>query len=242
LDIVKSGKAKSAIRQYLKTQHRQSMIVLGGRILTKAISQGELCQLSDRHWHDILTKLGVKSKEQILQEIALGIRNAQEVIGLCQDYQQASGGELEQRLKIKGSEGMAIEYAECCMPIPGDQINGLLRIGRGIIVHQAGCPHLLKAIRAQLQTVAVEWAPYVVGEYRVDLRIETLNQRGVLAMMALAVSDAKANIDDIVVENHTDQQAVVLLKLKVADKAQLASVIRRIERIALVMSVKRSPL
>jgi guanosine-3',5'-bis(diphosphate) 3'-pyrophosphohydrolase len=241
LEIVKTSKAKSAIRQYLKTQHKQSMIVLGGRILTKAISQGDLHQLSDQHWHDILTKLGVASKDQVLQEIALGVRNAKEVIGLCQDYNQESGA-FEQRLKIKGSEGMAIEYASCCMPIPGDQINGILRVGRGIVVHQSGCPQLLKAMRSQLQVVAVEWASYVVGEYRVDLRVETLNQRGVLAMMALAVSDAKANIDDIIVENHTEQQAVVLLKLKVTDKAQLASVSRRIKRIALVMNVERSPL
>ena len=60
--------------------------------------------------------------------------------------------------------------------------------------------------------------------------------------MALAVSDAKANIDDIVVESHTDQHAVVLLKLKVSDRAQLMSVSRRIERIKLVMRVARHPL
>ncbi|MDA9832703.1 bifunctional (p)ppGpp synthetase/guanosine-3',5'-bis(diphosphate) 3'-pyrophosphohydrolase [Gammaproteobacteria bacterium] len=239
LDIVKTSKAKIAIRQFLRTQHKQSMVVLGGRILTKAISQGDLGQLSDQHWHDILMKLEVKSKDQVLQEIALGVRSAQEVISLCQEYQQEPH-DVEQRLKIKGSEGMAIEYAGCCMPIPGDQINGILRVGRGIIVHQSGCSHLLKAMRSKPQVVAVEWASYVVGEYRVDLRVEVLNQRGVLAMMALAVSDAKANIDDIVVENHTDQQAVVLLKLKVTDKTQLASVSRRIKRIALVMSVERS--
>lgn len=244
LEIIKTGKAKSAIKQYLRIQHKKSLIILGNRILKKAMGESDidLSTISDDDWVKMTAKLGVKSKDELLHEVALGVKTTQELIAIYQGDEDLSAQTMVEPLSINGQEGMAVEYAPCCMPIPGDQINGILRIGTGVVIHQLGCDQLLRAIAANIRVVPVSWSDKVVGEFRVNLRVETLNQRGVLAMMALAVSDAKANIDDIVVESHTDQHAVVLLKLKVSDRAQLMSVSRRIERIKLVMRVARHPL
>jgi guanosine-3',5'-bis(diphosphate) 3'-pyrophosphohydrolase len=242
LDIVQTGKAKSGIKHFLRTRHRESLIILGGRILKKAMVESgiDMDDLDDKAWAKITKKTEVKTKDDVLHDIALGMRTTSEVIALYLDTKEEDPPK-DIPLSIHGSEGMAVEYASCCYPVPGDAITGILRVGKGVVVHQSTCPQLLKAIRSKSQVMSVSWADNIVGEYRVNLQVETLNQRGVLAMMALAVSDAKANIDDIVVENHTEQHAVVILKLKVTDKAQLMSVIRRIERVKLVMNVKRHP-
>ena len=170
-------------------------------------------------------------------EVALGVRQARSIPELIPKGSAAlvTPEQGDALLSITGTEGLVVEYGECCGPIPGDPIHGMLRTGHGVVIHRSQCPHLLKAIQNKVKIMPVSWAENVTGEYRVNVKVEAMNQRGVLAMMALAVSDAKANIDDIGILDYTEQQAVVLLKLQVTDRKQLANVIRRLRRIKLVM-------
>lgn len=245
MDIVVTGKAKSAIKYYLKSRQREASTILGMRILKKSFAEmgRDIESVRDEDWQIVVKKLGVGRREELLQEVALGVRQARSILELIPKGSAALvTPELgDTPLSITGTEGLVVEYGECCGPIPGDPIHGMLRTGHGVVIHRSQCPHLLKAIQNKVKIMPVSWAENVTGEYRVNVKVEAMNQRGVLAMMALAVSDAKANIDDIGIRDYTEQQAVVLLKLQVTDRKQLANVIRRLRRIKLVMRAEREP-
>ena len=95
---------------------------------------------------------------------------------------------------------MAIQYAKCCRPIPGDTIVGQFRKGQGLVVHLRDCVTLKKQRVDSAELVDVEWAPDVQGEFDAGVRVLVSDRRGLLADLATAISDSQANIDAISME------------------------------------------
>ena len=97
-------------------------------------------------------------------------------------------------LQLRGVEGVAIQYGKCCRPIPGDVIFGQFRRGQGLLVHTRDCQTLKKSRVDSDQIVDLEWAPDVQGVFEAGIRLLVADERGLLARLATAISDAAANI------------------------------------------------
>ncbi|MBB72370.1 MAG: bifunctional GTP diphosphokinase/guanosine-3',5'-bis(diphosphate) 3'-diphosphatase [Legionellales bacterium] len=252
LNFVVTGKARSNIRHFLKKQRRTESIALGTRLLERALSTMSLT-VEDIPQQNIDTVLGesdLETFDDLLESIGLGSRVPLIVARrlACVEKAELDAEEAEKRtameqlskqpLLIKGTEGMVINTAHCCHPIPGDVIVGLLDAGRGIIVHTEDCQQI-KELRNTDKCIYLSWEDNIKGDFIVKIIVELINARGVLAALAAAVSDANANIENISVEEKDGRYCVVNLTLTVQDRVHLAKTMRRIRNLKEAAKITR---
>ena len=240
LNFVITAKARSNIRHFLKQLRNDEAVMLGRRLLNKHL-QAFSVQIKDiphQRMHDLLEELELESLDHLLDDIGLGNRSVFLVAQkLLQD--DLSPENEQQPLLIAGTEGMVVNFARCCHPIPGDPISGFVSAGRGIIIHQLGCKTIVNLRDQQEKWLDVAWSPDVNREFPVDIVIHAKNQRGVLATIAVAVSEADSNIDNVMVDERDSEYSDLRLTIEVINRQHLARVIRRLRRIDVVERIAR---
>jgi guanosine-3',5'-bis(diphosphate) 3'-pyrophosphohydrolase len=248
VDIVVTSTARSSIRHFLKTQQRKDSVVLGKQLLKKSLSilGLSLRGMPGKVLDEVLQEANLRAMDDLYADIGLGNRvaalEAQRIASRLDDsapYDLAVSEPPDTPLLIKGTEGMSIEFATCCHPVPGDPIMGVVSVGHGLAVHMDQCATVAKLRGRADSCVPLRWAEEVDQEFPVIIVIEVLNKRGILAVMALAVSDADANIDDISVADEDGQHYLVTFKLLVRDRAHLAKVLRRLRKVKAVTRIVR---
>ncbi len=243
LNFVTTGKARASIRNFLKNLRRDESILLGQRLLTRALSDLSISPQAirkARHQH-LLQEYGLVSEEALLEQIGLGNRMAPLVARALADIepQQIDDDDGSKPLVIKGTEGTVVQFAKCCRPLPGDRILGLLTAGRGIVIHTQTCHNIGGFRKTPERCIEVQWEDGIDGEFLADLRIEANNERGVLATIAAAVSDTQANIDNISLEERDGLHTTINLTLSVTGRRHLAKIIRRLRMIPQVLRIYR---
>ena len=144
-------------------------------------------------------------------------------------------------LTLRGVEGVAIQYAKCCRPIPGDAVIGQFRKGQGLIVHTRDCVTMKKQRPDPDQLVDVEWSSDVVGVFDAGIRLLAEDRRGLLAALATAIADTEANIDNVSMEKPDGAGLIAMFfSVQVHDRSQLAHVIRAIKRVSGVRRIHRA--
>ena len=146
----------------------------------------------------------------------------------------------DSRLAISGTEGLAVSYARCCNPIPGDAIVGRLSAGKGMVIHLDNCHNILEAHSGSDECIPLVWAKEVAGEFNVALRVELEYQRGLIAVLASAATDVDANVEKISMDERDGRTSAVLLSLTVRDRVHLAQVIKQLRIIKGVQRVTRA--
>ncbi|MEE3003562.1 MAG: bifunctional (p)ppGpp synthetase/guanosine-3',5'-bis(diphosphate) 3'-pyrophosphohydrolase [Pseudomonadota bacterium] len=244
LNVVVTGKAKSAIRHYLKNQRKSESERLGLMLLKRAFMNFgvDFATCHEDNLAILARELGFSAFHELLEDIGLGNRAAPIVYKHYNSLFHNTALDEQVRksndpLTISGTEGMVVQCATCCFPIPGDPIVGVLDSGAGITIHSDQCAKI--ADYSEPDVVPVAWAENVTGEFRVVVQVETVNQRGVLAMLALAIADSKASIEDIDFLKHDKNYSVVNLIIVVSGREQLARVIRMLRRVKEVNKVTR---
>jgi GTP diphosphokinase / guanosine-3',5'-bis(diphosphate) 3'-diphosphatase len=246
LDFVVTSKARSGIRHFLKNQRRSESIILGKQLLQQSLSSFRIAlrKLPKPIIAHYLKETKLDHFDDLLVEIGLGNRVAAlvaqrlfDTLGEGIDAYDAEGTSTP--MAIKGTEGMLVSYALCCCPIPGDPILGVLSSGKGIMVHMDRCHHMARLRRHPEKFMPLRWSEELSGDFLVSIRIHVVNQRGILAVLALAVSDADGNIEDMSIEDRDGQHYHVVFKVMVRDRAHLASVIRSLRQVAAVISISR---
>ena len=141
---------------------------------------------------------------------------------------------------IKGTEGMAVKFAECCRPIPGDPIAGIFTLNKALTAHHESCKKLDKWRHRAGRYIPLSWAEKITDNFKVELDLEVDNRQGIIADITVRIASAKANIDDIQVYYLNEYQGMIHLLLSVHDRVHLATVIRRVRLIAGVTKISRS--
>ena len=135
---------------------------------------------------------------------------------------------------------MSVQFSPCCRPIPGDTIVGHIRKGQGLAVHQAECFNAQRARRADPERwIEVQWANDSTANFTVGLDVGTLNERGVLGRVAVAIAEADSNILNVHVEDEDARVALIHFKIQVRDRTHLARVIRSLRRVKHVVQIAR---
>lgn len=142
-------------------------------------------------------------------------------------------------LAIRGTEGVVVSYARCCRPIPGDRIRGFMSAGKGVVVHVANCPNTRSFQKNPDRWLDLSWDPTPDLQFPLDIRIEVINQRGILAVMATAIADMGSNIDNVTIENLDGHNAVINITLEVRDRVHLARIIKKLRKIKGVNRIYR---
>ena len=244
LNFVVTGKARATIRNYLKNLKEEESVVLGQRLLNRALADLSLSleSVNETRLKSLLEEYGMDKLDTLLEQIGLGNRMAPLVArALYEEGEGAPRGEKSNTrpLVIKGTEGTVVQFAKCCRPIPGDPILGLITSGRGIVIHTQNCKNVAEFRKHPEKWIDVQWEDGVEGEFLVDLRTEVKNQRGVLATVAAAVADTQANIDNISLDERDGQHTTINLTVSVTGRRHLARIMRRLRTIDQVLRIIR---
>ena len=255
LNYVVTGKARSHIRHYLKTLQATESAHLGERMLNMALRalHVEPSAVKDAQWRKVMRDYSVKNKEDILADIGLGKRVSLMVahqlttgiaeLHLLEDRIETNKPNTTKKLDsitISGSEGMAVQFAPCCRPIPGDPILGFINKDKGLIIHTHDCPAIRKYKLDPDKWLDVEWDSDNKKLFKVNVRMVVANERGMLAKLAAGISDVGANIDNVSVEEPDGSHYVnVNFTVQVRDRIHLAELMRNLRKIPNVVRINR---
>jgi RelA/SpoT family (p)ppGpp synthetase len=243
LNFAVSGKARSAIRHFLKNQRHNQSIALGRRLLSKAFSdvQMNVDALTVEQHQKLLTDTKVESFEALLEEIGLGDRVASSVAKLLKpDTEPKMRTSTNAPITIDSAEGMMISFARCCRPIPGDPIIGHISSGKGLVIHQDTCRNITDLRNSPEKISQVNWAANVSGEFLVDVRVEVKSERGVIATIANRINEEAGSIEHINVQERDAHNSVLNLSIGVQNRVHLANILRRIRLLSFVIRIHRS--
>jgi len=180
-----------------------------------------------------------KSRAELLADIGLGKRFAAVVARrLIAASEQALTEGNAGPIVIRGSEGMAVQFAKCCRPIPGDPIVGVIKSGQGLIVHTHDCPSLRKGRSGMDKWLDVTWDKNISRPFEVSIKLIVANQRGVLAKVAAAIAEAESNIENVHFSNEGEYTALYFT-LQVGNRQHLAKVMRGLRGIPEVVRITR---
>jgi RelA/SpoT family (p)ppGpp synthetase len=248
LNFVTTGKARANIRAYLKQYRHGEAVELGRRLLNKELGRfGEsLNTLPDGCMSGLLEGLKLASQANLLEDVGLGNRSAllmaRRLLQKSEDAplgKHVAVGEPAAPLTIKGTEGIVVQLARCCRPIPGDPIVGHFSAGRGLVVHQQVCANIAESRRRSEDWVDVQWDDDASGEFTSEIRVDVANERGVLATVASAIAQIGSNIENVSMNERDGMASTLTFVLTVFDRLHLARVIRRLRAIPVVMRISR---
>ncbi|MDT7835552.1 RelA/SpoT family protein [Aquabacterium sp. OR-4] len=268
LNFVRTGRARSKIRHFLKTMEQEESRALGEKLLAQALrSEGMAlpsAELDDSPaqavWQQLARWSGNRSRTDLLVDIGLGKKIATIVAKRLAQLMSEHGRRPDavtltlnrfraaeeampalHGVVIDGSEGASVQLATCCRPIPGDEIRGYLGRGEGLMVHTAECSVGRRlAERDPERWMAVEWAEQPVRHFETSVKLLLRNGKGALAQVAQAISSAEADISHLDMDNEPQAEAVELrLLLAVRDRQHLADVLRTLKRSPPVLRASR---
>ncbi|WP_035055860.1 RelA/SpoT family protein [Andreprevotia chitinilytica] len=250
LTFVTTGKARGHIRHFLKSMRFEDSVQLGERLLLNALSTLHLPSQSvtDEVWDKYLRENGVKSRNDVLADIGLGKRLAvvvtKRLAQLAGQWQEESPSSKKgPAVTIRGTEGMAIQFARCCNPIPGDPILGLVKKDQGLIIHTHDCPVLSKGRVDADKLIDVEWDPEVSRLFDVPIRVLVDNARGALATIAAAIAEHDANIAAVSTQEPEDEDQrymQIQFTLQVSNRQHLARILRGLRALENVYRIQRT--
>jgi GTP pyrophosphokinase len=245
LNYVVTGKARSHIRHFLKTMQYEESAQLGERLLNQALAafKSSPDQISDDQWERLLKENSAKTRQEVLADIGLGKQLAIVIARQLLSIAEPKGSKTEKlpgSLIIRGLEGMALQFAKCCHPIPGDPIIGFLRKGHGLVIHTHDCPLARKTRGDPEKWLDVEWAPDTKKLFSVNIKMVVANERGVLAKIAAVIAETGSNIDNVNLEpGDSSAYTIIDFTLQVSNRLHLAQIMRGLRRVPEVIRILR---
>jgi guanosine-3',5'-bis(diphosphate) 3'-pyrophosphohydrolase len=249
LSFVRTGKARSSIRHHLRTINLPELITLGQQLLAQALSVLKIdTDLPETLVERLLNECSAKSMDELYADIGIGQRMAalvaRHIVGLGGGEEAGAAPDLAPELApvtICGTEGVSVQLAQCCLPIPGDQVTGQLRRDQGLLVHTLDCS-LAKRLRAKEpdRWIPVRWGQDVNRRFDSRIKLLTVLEKGILARVAAQISESDANITHVGMDEDKDHMLIQLrFTIQVKDRVHLAGLLRNVRRVPGVNRILR---
>ena len=264
LGFVRTARARSKIRQNLRTMTQADSQHLGEKMLLQALRAEGIENLPDNDkphdaiWDKLMRFSGNRSRAELLTDIGLGKRIASivakrltnllaeqgekpDALLITRERFGASNAVAQASVQIDGSENTSVRFAPCCRPIPGDHIVGYLGRGEGLTVHTLGCQVAQKLqYKDSERFLRVEWADEPVRTFETGIVVTVTNGKGVLAKVASALAVSEADITHVDMTDDSGDGAMDLrFVIAVRDVNQLDSVLRNLRRTPVVIRAER---
>lgn len=256
LEFIKTPRAKTKIRQWIRNQERGESIALGKSLLEKALEQDRLSLpsiMKNEQISAISKELSFRSVEDLIAQIGFGKISPKQVIGRLKPKlgikdEKPPGlvgkmvGRFKRRkpdrgIKVKGVSDMLIRFANCCHPLPGEPVIGFVTRGRGVTVHQRHCSHILNAEPERL--VDVSWEASREDIYLAKLRITSVERKGALADISAIITQKDANIVEAQVKTTMDRKGLYLFTIEVEDYKHFHDIMGALKKVKDVLIVER---
>ena len=253
LKFVKTSKARTRIKAWLKAEERRRSILLGKELLekdlrkhelspSKAFKSEELLKIANEMSHNTLDDLlaaigyGKVSAHMVANKFAPEKQHVEPLPKKTHQKQTkaSSGG-----MKISGMDNMLIHLSKCCNPVPGDKVIGFITRGRGVSIHTADCPNVGELTFDKDRLIDVSWDDLHTTAHAVKISVKTQDKPGLLASVSSSISAAEANITHAEALTGEDLQATLNFTIDIKDVEHLNKIIKNIEGIKGVLDVKR---
>jgi len=239
LNFVVSAKARSRIRHYLKTQRSEEAVTMGNRLLRHALGKVKLDKLPQVDIDRVVLETKHNSFDELLADIGLG-NELSAIVARRLLGENTKLSDKQNKVAIRGTEGLLVSYSRCCHPIPNDAIVAVLSPGKGMTIHQNGCSNIRKLSREEPHRVLVmQWGEDVLGDFHASLRIELINHQGTLATLTNTVASCGSNIVGLQTEEKESNVYYIDIELTIKNRLQLANVMRKIRTMPEVQRVSR---
>lgn len=245
LNFVVTGKARSKIRQVLKTQESSDAELLGERLLRAALGTVNYDDISAADFARVAKEMKRTDKAELVREIGLGnlmsVAVARRLIGDVQGLKDEQDNNSSSRsLAIKGADGLLVTFAKCCRPIPGDDIIAHVSPGRGLVIHRRECKNVRGFEEEPGKYFPVQWDNKPDTQFVSELRVEMVNHQGALARLTSAIAKTGCNIHGLKTEEIDSNIYYIDVALTINDRKHLADVMRSIRKMPQVQRVFRS--
>ncbi len=256
LEFVKTGRARSRIRQHVRGKERKRSAKLGRDLLERAMHKRGLSLtrlLKGKDMQSIVQHFGLNQDEELFAQIGYGKISADRVAEIAEPDDGKKRKSLEPSLlertvravtrknddtiRIDGMDDILVRFAKCCNPVSGDPVVGWITRGRGVTIHRRSCPRSLEL--DPQRKIDVEWSGDTRMELPVSLKVVTMNNPGILTKVSSVFTENGVNISEAICRSDKDGKAVNLFQFTVDDLRRLREVMRGIARIQGVKDVER---
>ena len=259
LQFVKTAKARTRIKHWMRTEERARSISLAKEVLekegrklginfVKALKNGDLepiaREMSLKTVDDLLSAVGYAriTPKQLLHQLLPKEELKPDRVEQRAREQEAARSREEKKpssdsIKVRGVEDVLVRFAQCCNPVPGDPIVGYISRGRGVTVHTQDCPNVANMEEERL--LDVQWEDSGHQRLPVKIKMKCRNQRGVLATVATRLAEEDVNIDSGNFRSDVDGNTEILLTVQVRDTTHLYETIEKLRKISPVLEVIR---
>lgn len=255
LKFVKTSRARTKIRQWIKAQARDRSVDLGREICEREFKKYHLDFakiIKSDEMKKIISDLSFQTLDDLMAEVGYGNVSANQIIGkLLPPEKLEKGKQEESRLKrlaqkirrepsgiqVRGIQDMMVRFGKCCNPLPGDAISGYITRGRGVTVHTADCPNILSSEPQRL--IPVSWNLKEKAVHAVRVRVVCNDKKGLLADISSALASSEVNIIRADVTTTEDKRAICNFELEVNDLKHLQNAFRALTKLKNVLKVER---
>lgn len=246
LNYVRSGRARAEIRQYLRTRDFKDSVALGETFLRKAAAEAGINfeMIPEEAWKTVVTENETKNRTALFADVGQGKLFAAAVVTRLVNFMRAreKTAQSTAAVSIRGTEGMAVQLATCCHPIPGDTIWGFMRKGHGLSVHRADCEHTVRGRKVDSERwMAADWKEDIASDARfpVPVELEVTDERSALAGVAAEIAKAGSAIVGVNMNDNGKTDNKLRLMIRVKDRVHLLHVLRMVRQLPTVTSAAR---
>ena len=259
LKFVATGRAKTKIRHYIRTEQRNRSQALGREMLEKELRKFRMSLpklLKQSKLNPAVEKFRLGSAEELILNIGFGKVMAADVVKAIVPESERGNGEQQEQgmmakllervgvkrptrsgIRVQGMDDMLVRFARCCNPVRGDEVVGFITRGRGVTIHTRGCPKAKDLDPAR--RIDVDWDSKAKTMSPVSVRVESLNRQGLLAEVSKAFTAKGVNILQANCRTFEDDYAVNTFQFQIEDLSKLKALIKGIAKIDGVIRVER---
>ncbi|HEX9860171.1 MAG TPA: bifunctional (p)ppGpp synthetase/guanosine-3',5'-bis(diphosphate) 3'-pyrophosphohydrolase [Nitrospirota bacterium] len=258
LKFVKTSKARTRIKHWLKQEEFKQSVAIGRDLLEKELRKAGLSPAKAMKSADLakfMEAAGVSGQDDLFHEVGFGKISAKQVVHALQPQEEISKekkdesilkkvakkitGEKEKGVRIKGVDDVMIHLSKCCNPVPGDRIIGFITRGRGVTIHTADCTNIYELESEPDRIIEVDWDLAVKSTHSAKITVLTVNKPGLLANVSTAIASAESNITHAEITTTEEQRAVCNFVVEITDTKHLEKVIKKISQVDGVINVRR---
>ena len=239
LNFVISVKARTSIRNYLRSIHASDAIKLGKKLLKSSLEElnVSLDDVPKKTLKFILSEYNYKSIEDLYKSIGLGNKIPKLIaLRMAPSFKKIDSA---CPYDIEGSEGLVMSYAKCCHPVPGDLIVGHTSQGKGIVVHRSSCKSISRT-KLDSESIELRWSENVDNNFNASIMIEVENQRGVLAQVSSVIAQSEHNIESVnYTDSHETGHNMMVFVISVKNIIQIRKLLDKLKKIKNVFRAER---
>jgi guanosine-3',5'-bis(diphosphate) 3'-pyrophosphohydrolase len=250
LKFVVTQRAKTRIKQWIKSEERHQSVELGIKLLESELRKHNMSNalMKSDEILAVAKALGMNSLEDLFVSVGFGKVSPHQVVNRLMPEKEAEEPEAvkvrkpakeHKGVSIRGIDNVLYHTAKCCYPVPGDNLVGFVTIGKGVTIHRRDCGNLERLVFEDARLVDVEWQPAGDATANARLFVETIDKPGILANLSALISSVNINISHLEASSTQDKKGHITFIIEVRDLSQLRTLIQKISQMDGILRVRR---